>query len=50
MLERHRVYDVNGSTWRTVSKEQTVDCLVGIFEGMTDKFGVGEVVEVKVWG
>ena len=50
MLERHRVDNVNGSIWnRAMSKEQTVDCLVRIFESMTDKFGVGEVVEVKVW-
>jgi hypothetical protein len=32
-----------------MSKEQTVDRLVGIFESMTDNFGVGEVMEVKVW-
>ena len=50
MLERNRVDDVNGSIWsRVMSKEQTVDCLVGIFESMTDKFGIGEVVEEKVW-
>jgi hypothetical protein len=50
MLERHRVDDVNGSIWkRVMSKEQTVDRLVGIFESMTDNFGVGEVVEAKVW-
>lgn len=50
MLERHRVDDVNGSIWsRAMSKEQTVDCLVSIFESMADNFGVGEVAEVKVW-
>jgi hypothetical protein len=50
MLERHRVDDVNGSIWSRVrSKEQPVDCLVRIFESMTDNFGVGEVVEVKFW-
>ena len=31
-----------------MSKEQTVDCLVRIFESMTDNFGVGQVVEVIV--
>lgn len=32
-----------------MSKEQTVDCLVRIFESMTDELGVGEVVEAKIW-
>ena len=49
MLEGHRVDDVNGSICRVMSKEQTVNCLVRIFESMADDFGVGEVVEVKSW-
>jgi hypothetical protein len=49
MLEWHRVDDFNGSIWsRAMSKEQTVDCLVRIFESMADNFGVGQVVEVIV--
>ena len=50
MLEGYRVDDINGSIWsRVMSKEQTVDCPVRIFESMADNFGVGEVVEVEVW-
>jgi hypothetical protein len=50
MLERHRVNDVNGSIGsRALSKEQTIDSLVGIFESMTDNFGEGEVAEAKGW-
>ena len=50
MLERHRVDDVNGSIRsRAMSKEQTVDFIMRIFERMTDNLGEGEVIEVKVW-
>jgi len=50
MLERHRVDDVNGSIRsRALAKEQTIDGLMGIFESMTDKLGIGKVVEAEDW-
>lgn len=50
VLERNRVDYVNGATRRgKCAKEHTVDCLVGVFEGMEYDFGVGEVGELKAW-
>ena len=51
VLERNRVDYVNGPTngLRQWPKEYAIYCLVRVFEGMKDDFGVGEVVELKAW-
>jgi hypothetical protein len=50
MLERHRVDDFDGTIRRPMTEEQTGDGLVRVFESMSDKLDVGEVIEVKIWG
>ena len=51
MLEGHRVDNFDGRVGRRAStEEQTGDGLVGVFESMYDEFGVGKVIEAKVWG
>jgi hypothetical protein len=49
MLKGYRVDDgyAAGRGWRT--KENAVDGLVRVFEGMKNDFGVGKVLEAKVW-
>ena len=52
VLERNRVDYVNGptsSSRRRYAKQDAVDRLVRVFEGMKDEFGVGEVGELKAW-
>ena len=51
MLERDRVDYVNGPIHRLgrCAKEHAVDCSVGVFKGMKDDFGVGEVGELEAW-
>jgi|SRR5712691_9446421 len=48
MLKGYRVDDgyAAGRGWQ--AKENAVDGLVRVFEGMKDDFGVGEVLEAKV--
>lgn len=47
-MERHRVDNVDGSIERRpLTKEQTADRIVGVFESMDDELGVGEVVETN---
>jgi len=48
MLKGYRVDD-GYAVGRGGTKENAVDGLVRVFEGMKNDFGVGEVLEAKVW-
>ena len=49
MLKGYSVDDgyAAGRGWR--AKENAIDGLVRVFEGMKNDFGVGEVLEAEVW-
>jgi hypothetical protein len=42
-------YGVGSVRSRWGTEEYAIDGLVGVFEGVKDEFGVGEVFETKVW-
>jgi hypothetical protein len=48
VLERYRVFDDYNTGRLCGSDEDTVDGLVGVFEGMEDEFTVCEVFEAKI--
>jgi len=48
VLERYRVFDDYNTGRLCGADEDTVDGLVGVFEGMEDEFAVCEVFEAKV--
>jgi hypothetical protein len=48
VLERYRVFDDHKTGRLCGADEDTVDGLVGVFEGMEDEFAVCEVFEAKV--
>jgi hypothetical protein len=48
VLERDRIDNFDGTRSRREAEEHTVDCLMGVFEGVNDEFGVREVGDLKV--